>query len=390
MGHIVDALQPGQTVLGLARDFFGEEYDHVQFVWGSETPVVGVIDTNILLNDLKHSLRVQPLTALMEAARIGALKLFASTTVRDEVWEKLGIEKITRKLKIAPVEARQRWEQDFLPWITFLDPTGLPLLSARVKALLKQDPDDVPTGQLIELLQPDVVFCYDTRHLGDFDVLADGWIHVAVAYRDISRQEGMVTGVAVTSTLAIKGTLATTQLSLAALEQARAGLERMDKKILWCLILVVGVALGFALAYSPSRRWLSEQGKALASAVKRGAFSLGEHVGEVAEAMAIVEQAAGDARLVLTEQGQRALTPPRGLREYAARALARSKGPLSLPELMEHIEDAGYQTHAKEPERSLSHMLHAHPQLFRVEDRRWSLRSHPFSGEQCDSSDPHC
>ncbi len=208
MGHIVDALRPGQTVLGLARDFFGEEYDHVQSVWGSGTPLVGVIDTNILLNDLKHSLRVQPLTALMEAARIGALKLFASTSVRDEVWEKLGIEKITRKLKIDPVEARQRWEQDYLPWITFLDPTGLPLLSSRVKDLLKQDPDDVQTGQLIEMLQPDVVFCYNTKHFGAFDVLAERWIHVAVAYRDVSRREGVVTGVAMTSTLAVKGTLA--------------------------------------------------------------------------------------------------------------------------------------------------------------------------------------
>jgi hypothetical protein len=390
MGHIVDALQPRQTVLDLDRDFFGEEYDHVQPVWGSETPVVGVIDTNILLKNLKYSLRVQPLTALIEAARIGALKLFASTAVPDEVWEKLGNEKITRKLKIDPVEVRQRWEQDYLPWITFLDPTGLPPLSARVKDMLKQDPDDVPTGQLIELLQPDVAFCYNTRHLGAFDVLADGWIHVAVAYRDVSRREGTVTGVAVTSTLAVKGTLASAQLSLAALEQARAGLERVDKKILWCLILMVGVALGLALAYPSSRRWLSEQGKALTSAVKRGASSLREHVGDVAEAIAMVEQAAGNARLVLDSQGQRFLTPPRGLREYAARALARSRGPLSLPELMEHIEDAGYQIHAKQPERSLSHMLHAHPQLFHIEDRRWSLRSYPFPSEQYDSGDPLC
>ncbi len=174
------------------------------------------------------------------------------------------------------------------------------------------------------------------------------------------------------------------------MEQARAGLEHIDKKILWCLILVVGVALGLALAYPSSRLWSSEQGKALTSAVKRGASSLGEHVGEVAEAIAMVEQAAGDARLVLDSQEQRALTPPRGLREYAARVLARSRGPLSLPELMERIEDAGYQTHAKQPERSLSHMLHAHPQLFRVEDRRWSLRSHPFPSEQYDSGDPLC
>lgn len=386
MGHIVDALQPGQTVLGLARNLFGEESDRILSIWGSETPVVCVVDTNILLNDLKYSLLVQPLTALMEAVRMGTVKLFASTTVRDEVWEKLGIEKITRKLKIDPVEAQQRWKQSYLPWITFLDPTGLPPLSARVKGLLKRDPDDVPMGQLIELLQPDVVFCFD-KDLDPFDVLANGWTLAAVAYRDISRREGVMAGVAVTSSFAIKGTLATTQLSLAAVEQARAGLERIDKKVLWCLILVVGVAVVFALAYAPSRRWLSERGKALASAVKQGASSLGERVSEVTEVVATFEQVAKDARLVLTDQGQRALTPPRGLREYAARALARSRGPLSLSELMERIKEAGYQTQAKQPERSLSHMLHAHPHLFCVDERRWSLRSHSSPNQQDDPGD---
>lgn len=102
-------------MLGLARDFFGEEYDRVQAVRGSKSIVVGVVDTNILINDLKYSLQVKSLTSLMEAVRIGTLKLFASTTVRDEVWEKLGDETVTRKLKIDPVEARQRWEQVYLP-----------------------------------------------------------------------------------------------------------------------------------------------------------------------------------------------------------------------------------------------------------------------------------
>src|SRR5713226_3754530 len=130
MGHIVAALPPGRTVLAFAHKFFSEEYDRIHATHGSTPIVVGVVDTNILLNDLKHSLQGPPLTPLMESARIGSLKLFASTTVQDEVLEKLGIEKIMRKLRIDPVEARQRWKQDFLPWITFLDPTGLPLLSA--------------------------------------------------------------------------------------------------------------------------------------------------------------------------------------------------------------------------------------------------------------------
>ena len=61
--------------------------------------------------------------------------------------------------------------------------------------------------------------------------------------------------------------------------------------------------------------------------------------------------------------------------------LARSIGPLSLSELMKRIEATGYQTEAQQPERYLSHVLHAHPRLFKIEDKCWSLRSHPFASE---------
>jgi hypothetical protein len=380
MGPIVTALPPGRTVLGLAHHFFGEEYDRIHATHGSTPIVVGVVDTNILLNDLKHSLQGPPLTPLMESARIGSLKLFASTTVRDEVWEKLGIEQITRKLKIDPVEARQRWQQGYLPWITFLDHAGLPLLSVRVKGLLKRDPDDVPTGQIIELLQPDVVFCYD-KDLVAFDVLAEGWIRVSYAYRDLSRQANVMVGVELTGTVAIRGTVVGAQLSFAALEQIYAGLQRIDKKILGGIILLLVVALGLALACTPSRRWLFAQGQALASAVKRGVSAVGERVGEIAEDMATIEQASVEAYQRLATLQQRTLTPPRGVREYAAMALARASGPLSLPELMKRMKAIGYQTEAQQPGRYLSHVLHTHPRLFKIEDKSWSLRSHPFASE---------
>src|SRR5574337_13418 len=115
MVSLAETLHDGQTVFGLAHSMFGEEYDRLITNGTNTRIIVAVVDTNILINDIKHSLLVKPLTSLMEATRIGALKLFASTTVRNEVWEKLGNETITRKLKIDPVEARQRWMQDYLP-----------------------------------------------------------------------------------------------------------------------------------------------------------------------------------------------------------------------------------------------------------------------------------
>ena len=103
MSQFLETLQPGQTVLGMAHRFAGgKDWD---FLCASnvERVFVGVIDRMILIRDLRHSVqKARPLTMLMEAVRFGGLKLFASTTVRDEVWEKLHNEEITTHLKINP------------------------------------------------------------------------------------------------------------------------------------------------------------------------------------------------------------------------------------------------------------------------------------------------
>ncbi len=72
MVHIVETLQAGQTVFGLAHGIFGEEYDRLGDTYDRTHITVAVVDTNILINDVKYSLLVKPLTSLMEAARIGA------------------------------------------------------------------------------------------------------------------------------------------------------------------------------------------------------------------------------------------------------------------------------------------------------------------------------
>ena len=364
MAHIVETLQAGQTVFGFAHGMFGEEYDRLVNTYGRTHITVAIVDTNILINDVKHSLLVKPLTSLMEAARIGALKLFASTTVRDEVWEKLGDEAIARKLKVDPVEALERWVQHYLPWITFLDPTGLPLLSTRVKDI--EDPDDVPTAQIIELLRPDVVLCYDTKHLGHFDVTAEGWVYVALAYRDISRREGMVVGIELVGTFSLNTTFGFAQLSLSI-----AG--KIDKKV-WLIVgLIIIVALCCALAHPTSRRWLQTKGEEVASVMKHTTEHIGAGVARITETMTTVERAAGDARRQLSLRPERAVTPPRKVREYAAWVLARASGPLSAGEIVKRMKEAGYYTASEYPERYLKRILRAHPGLFSNEGVRWSL-----------------
>jgi hypothetical protein len=73
-----------------------------------EPIAVGVIDTSILLRDLRHAVqREKPLTLLMRATRFGGLRLFASTTARDEVWEKLHTAEITTHMRIDPDAAQK-------------------------------------------------------------------------------------------------------------------------------------------------------------------------------------------------------------------------------------------------------------------------------------------
>jgi len=362
--HIVETLQAGQTVFGLAHGMFGEEYDRLVDTYGRARITVAVVDTNILINDVKYSLLVKPLTSLMEVARIGALKLFASTTVRDEVWEKLGDGAIARKLKVDPVKARERWVKHYLPWITFLDPTGLPLLSTRVKDI--KDPDDVPTGQIIELLRPDVVLCYDTKHLGHFDVTSEGWVYVVLAYRDISRREGMVVGIELVGTFSLNTTFGVAQLSLSIV-------GKIDKNV-WLIVgLILVVVLCCALAHPTSRRWLQTKGEEVASAMKHAAENIGEGAARISETMTTVEKAAGEARRQLRLRPERAITPPGKVREYAAWILARASGPLSAEEIVRRMKDAGYYTASEHPEWYLKRILRAHPGLFSNEGARWFL-----------------
>ncbi len=374
MTQFLETLRPGQTVLGMAHRFVGgEDWDFLR-ASNVERVVVGVIDTMILIRDIRHSVqKARPLTILMEAVRFGGLKLFASTTVRDEVWEKLTIEEITTQLKINPDYAQQRWEQSYLPWITFLDPTDLPPLSTKVKELQKKDPDDVPTGQIIELIRPDVVFCDDKKHLGDFDIVANDWFAAAVAYYATSRREGVITSLNFGGAIALQGTFVVAEVSF-------SSLSKIDKEAWQGMLAVLVVILALlAIAYSipSSRRWLQQQAQSFVSFSKSCAEGAREHVGGVVEEVGRIEQESIKAKQDLSKMKQRVITPPKKVLEYAAMVLARTPGPLRASEIVRRMRAYGYKTAAEHPEHYLNRVLHAHPRLFEKQDGEWSFKSYP-------------
>src|SRR5260370_36485432 len=159
MDDFLAVLRPGTTIIGLIYEmlslFCDEESLAELFNALGVRRATVVLDTNVLLADLKYFIQKKHHTGLMAAAKIGGVQVFASATVRDEVPEKLDI--IMRKYGIDPQEAQQVWNTQYASWISFLDPSDLPPLSSKVTALLTRDPDDVSTGQIIELLGPHLV-----------------------------------------------------------------------------------------------------------------------------------------------------------------------------------------------------------------------------------------
>jgi hypothetical protein len=118
-----------------------------------------VVDTNVLLRDISWTLKKQRASSLILAARVGTLRLYASTQVRGEVPKKIRAR--ASSFKMDPEAACQLWKTTYRPLIRFLDPGELCAQSKQLEELRHRDSDDLPTAQLIELLRPTIVFSED-------------------------------------------------------------------------------------------------------------------------------------------------------------------------------------------------------------------------------------
>src|SRR6266702_101177 len=82
MKDVFDSFEPGPTFLEMAYTLLSLWFEEEEVTYILKTLNVSIVtcvlDTNILLNDLKYAVQRKSSTALIEAARIGSLKLFAS------------------------------------------------------------------------------------------------------------------------------------------------------------------------------------------------------------------------------------------------------------------------------------------------------------------------
>ncbi len=363
MNDFLAVLRPGTTIIGLIHEllslFCDEESIAELFHALSVKRITVVLDTNVLLSDLKYCIQKKHHTGLMAAAKIGGVQLFASTTVRDEVPEKLDI--FMSKYGIDPQEAQQVWDTQYVHWISFLDPSDLPPLSSKVTALLARDPDDVPTGQIIELLGPHLVLSRD-EDLVSFGIIGQDIPLITCAYRDKTKKEATTLGISLGGGLII-------QVSLEAVKSLIALLSKLDKMLLFGLLLLAMASLGIAVFYPPSRYWLQERGR-------RTIQSLGEELGPFIDVLLKLEAESAKATPIIS-QFRRSTTSPKTARNYAVKVLSEAFGSLSVREITRRMIMQGYKTSSEHPEYYVSRVLHKYPRLFeKTEERRWRLKSH--------------
>jgi len=370
VNDFLSVLRPGTTIIESIYEFLsllcGEEAIAELFERIDIKRAKAVVDTNVFLSDLRYYIQKGHHTGLMAAAKFGGMRIFASTTVRDEVPEKIAVS--LSKYGIDAQEARQIWETYYVPWISFLDPSELPPLSARVTALLARDPDDVPTGQIIELIGPHLVLTRD-KDLIKFESTGQDIPIITCAYRDKTKQETVALCICVSGGFVFS-------ISLETIKSLVAFICGLDKRLsIGFLILAAGSFIA-ALIYPPSRRWLWKQGRQTIE-------NLWRVFGPLLDELLEIEAASARAKPVLS-QSRRVIAPPKTARDYAVLVLSESFGPLRAKEIVRRMIALGYQTSSEHPEYYVSRVLHKYPRLFEMtEGKRWRLKSHtPNISEQ--------
>lgn len=315
---------------------------------------VCVLDTNVLLNEVKYSLRSGRLTRLQQAARFGFVRPYASTVVRDEVEEKLRSSKFARKqlVGVDPSEAVREWRREHGPWIGFIDPSGLPLGPG---AQSVRDRDDVATAQLTELLRPGATLSWDA-HLAPVGAIAEDAPTIALAYLERSREGTMRVGIAVGGGMVLT-------MTVGALQAVLAPLRRVEP-----LLLAGGLIAGGMLLHPRSGRYLRQRAGAVAGA---HLARMGGILGELARGYAELAERAAEAEREAARLGLRidvpALEAARAM-DYLVAELAAAPVPLRPVDLSARMIRAGYEPRGEHPERYVASLLRRHPALF---ERRW-------------------
>jgi hypothetical protein len=344
---------------GLIRRASGDDDARRVFASMRLQVAVCVVDANHLLRDVTRRMRTGRMTDTLEAALVGSTRLVTSPEVCAEVVEHLG--KFATRYGFDLGDALAVWRREYLPRLHVVDPSTLAPLSDAVRELAQRDPDDVPTGQLIELLQPDTVFSRDAKHLAAFGITAQDSLRIVLAYHAVARRDEVVVVLHGGAMIAIPLSAEACGADIRAVSSA---VNRMDKRVLVGAVALIALVGAFAYVRPGSRRWVAEHARGALGLALRGL-----------EAYSAVEANAQSARQQLAAVRRAATTVPRTARDYAVLVLARAPGPLTVRAITRAMCDAGYQPRSAHPEQHVSRVVRRHTDWFEQRgSRRWTLR----------------
>lgn len=354
---------PGVTMLGAFQELIGDAPFSSLLTAAGIRIFSCVVDTNILVNEVRLAARTGTVPYMVELAHVGSLRLFASTRIRDEVPRVLV--NMASQHGFEPADALRAWSL-ISPWITFLDSSGLPRSTRRIKRLALVDPDDIPTGQIVELLDPDLLLTAD-RAFAEFGPslrrVPAPMRTARIAYRDKRTRDILHTGMGIGGSimLAVIGELISPIISA-----LKKPVSRIPKHLL--ILILAG------LAAAASQHVLHQR--------RIGAIAEARHLPEPSFAAHLFRELGG-----VTQAGTKAdrflssIERPHGQARstvaHAARVLSRSPGPVGIDWLMIQMRTTGYRprVHGR---RAVERRLRVHSQLFvRMRNGRWTLRTSP-------------
>lgn len=353
----------GNTLLGFVYRMLGEQVATDMLKQNHIRVVPLVLDTNMILKDLKRYVRTRQLTGFMQSGCTGLVRLLASAHVREEM-----LEHMPRVIKEADLqEVLALWEQEYAPWLHFLNLSALGDLTPRVAQLRVNDSDDVGTGILVELVCPPLLLSEDYEHLSDFGLLAPrDWTKGAAAYRDSAKSDGWRLTLSANGVLLLSMSV---QASIALIPRTLA----LVKKLPWWVQLGAGAGIVTSLVHPTTRQWLKTHGGPIFSRIAEGVLQ-GSMV--MAAQMDELGRAAKEAQQWLA--GVQRKDPPMTTDLSAVMRVLATTPPqhlLTPTDIAQRMIAAGYKPRSAYPEIAVGRVLHRYDSLFEEQaQRRWQLR----------------
>jgi|GEM_PF-3653211 len=324
-----------------------------------------VLDTNIILNDLKFIVNRQTTSKLYKEADFEFTRLFITPSVAAEVVEK--IPKFSKNTKVDQMEMYEAWEA-YKRILTVFNPKDAPTVD-RLRQLEKRDADDVPTAELIELIAPNLALSMD-KDLKAFGYSQTGsWLGYVTNTSTIIENESIQIIITFCTSYVFVGLTE-------GLSWITKLLKKVPKHISSIILSSISISALLLLADARSRKWISNKFK---SVLVKNNSHLEENLISLVKQIELYATKSNQASKYI-ESGKPKYESPMHLKQYIIQTLIRSHRPLSTIQLMESAISYGYNPRGANSVKYLREILSKDSMFIEDEKGLWSLNIQDING----------